>query len=129
MKNFLAVLVTVGVLAASGSVAYYYLYFLPQQNIKSQEDISAIRSVVAPTPEQQKIQQQNYQKSMDAMNARMNEYYNCVLENQKKSSVWLDQKCPTDSSNPSSYLKAMDCRSDAIASAEYEQRFGCTSPF
>jgi hypothetical protein len=52
MKNLLIVTAIIGILAASGSVSYYYAYFLPQRLTQIQEDISAIRAAVNPTPDQ-----------------------------------------------------------------------------
>ena len=64
MKNLLFGVITLGILIASGSVSYYYVFFLPQQTTKEQQDISAIRSEVAPTPDEQNAA---IQKMKDAL--------------------------------------------------------------
>jgi hypothetical protein len=50
MKNVLMASAAIALLIIAGSVAYYFVVFLPQQQSQSQKDISAIRGVIAPTP-------------------------------------------------------------------------------
>ena len=113
---------------ALGSVAYYYAIFLPQQQTQSAKDINAIRSVLAPTPEQQAAQQQAAAKSEEQFRAAMDAYTSCQTAMQKKESVWLDQQCSTDNNDPLGMLKAMDCRSKAMTSSAAKQ-FECKAPW
>jgi len=125
MRTFLLSVITIAILVASGSVAYYYVVFLPQQNLKSQEDLSAIRSVVAPTPEQQKVQQEQELQSWKATENAVNSYTQCLIDMQEKGATWLDQKCPS-ANDP---FDSTNCRLTVMSSAEYQSKFGCKYPF
>ncbi len=114
MKGALAFFVIIGILLASGSVAYYYLYFLPQQNIKTQQDISAIRSVVAPTKAQVQEVEQAY-----------NAYFKCESDMQQKRMDYIDKQCPQSTVNYD-YMKSFKCRSDA--SSEAMKIYSCSQP-
>jgi hypothetical protein len=75
MKTLLAATAVIGILVASGSVAYYYLVLLPQQA----KDISAIRSAVAPTREEVQVQ-------IQAMNSAMECY--------TRQADYVSKQCP-----------------------------------
>ncbi len=115
------------VLLASGSLFYYYVLFLSQQNIKSQQDINAIRNVIAPSPEQQKINQQRAVQSEKVMK----DYLNCQMTWIDKSSAYIQKACPAVSYN---YLDHRSdspwnkCISNAQNSAEYK-KLECPKPY
>ena len=116
--------ITFAILLASGSLFYYYVYFLPLQNIQSQQDINAIRSIIAPTVEQQQVQAQREAQSEKAIN----DYFVCEQNMQKKIEVWLEKQCSSNPNNPMDVLKQMDCRSKAMTSSGAKQ-FECPKPF
>lgn len=71
MKKFLILISIIGIIVVSGSVFYYYIIFLPGQATKSQEDISAIRNVIAPTPAQEQLNE-------EAQEEQANNYENTI---------------------------------------------------
>lgn len=118
---------TLSLLVVSGSIFYYLVIFLPQQNIKNQEDINAIRKVVAPTPEQQKVQKQNSQKSAQDANKKMDEYFACENDMAKKRDAYLKRACPNSDNEPLYILRGSECIDKAMNTPEYKA-FTCEYP-
>ena len=117
MKNLLIFVIIIGIIIVSGTVFYNYVY-LPQQ------DISAIRRVIAPTPAQRQVQQQQEAQSEAQFEKSLNDYFTCQTQMMNKESVWLEKQCPPDSMD---MLKQMDCRGKAMSSAGAKQ-FDCPRP-
>jgi|SRR3989338_2280469 len=124
MKNFL---ITLAVLVAGGSIFYYFVIFMPRQNTQSQQDINAIRSVIAPTAEQQRVQQQRAAQSEKAWI----DYMNCETSMMMKSQNYLNQQCPADPNNPLDSMmpnsKRQQCMTTVQNSTTYKS-FSCQRP-
>lgn len=116
--------VAVALLVASGSIAYYYIYFLPQNQMQSQEDISAIRSVVAPTQEQQ----QAAQKSEAQLEAALNAYMKCLTDMVQKSDTYISAQCGKND-DLSKYMQYFQCSSNIQKTTYYQQHYTCKSPY
>lgn len=117
MKSLGIFMLGIASLIGAGSLFYHYVV-LPQQ------DIRAIRNVVAPTPQQQQAQAQREAQSEKALN----DYFACqasMLTN-PKIEAWLVKQCPSENMD---LIKQMDCRGKAAQSPEYARQFECTRPF
>jgi uncharacterized protein HemX len=126
MKNVLMASAAVALLIIAGSVAYYFVLFLPQQQSQSQKDISAIRRAVAPTPQEQASQQTAMQKSEAQFQAQLNDYENCTMEIMQKGNAYIGQQCPNAMANITDYWK---CSEKVQQSAYYQQHFTCKAPY
>jgi hypothetical protein len=134
MKNSLFLLTIASLAIITASVASYYLIILPRQNTQSQEDINAIRNVIAPTPARQKAQQQQ-----NVINDQVfKEYLDCQFKMQEKSMAYLERQCPdpylsaiknsTNPFDPAIYKEKEACTERVMNSAEYS-KFTCPKPF
>jgi uncharacterized membrane protein (DUF106 family) len=131
MKKTLFLLTIVSLAVITASVASYYLIILPRQNTQSQEDINAIRNVIAPTPAQQKVRQQQAAQS----DINFKKLLECQMEMFEKSMAYLEQQCPynpfsttTNPFDPASYKERDACTERVMNSAEYK-KFTCPKPF
>lgn len=128
-------IITLAILLACGSVFYYYSVFLPQQNIRGQQDINAIRNVIAPTPAQQKVQQQKAIQEQANFEKALDDYSDCQLKMIDKSSEYVQQQCASE--NPQGdWMNILDpnsnynkCKTRVENSAEYESKFTCPRNF
>ena len=127
MKNFLAAVATIALVVIAGSVAYYYVIFLPQQQTRSANDLNAIRSVVAPTPAEQAAQQQATIKAEQDSQAALNAYFACQQSMQPKIDAYLQKQCP-DTGDPLYMIHYSDCAAKAMQTAGYQQ-LQCKNPF
>jgi hypothetical protein len=127
LKYALYIVAILGVTTACGSVSYYYLIFLPQQNAAVQQqstamqrDINAIRNVVVPTPEQRAATNrtmQEVQARIDAMHADD--------ECRAKERAYEDSKCPKPNPNDiNAFFLDSDCRQKAYVEAA--AKFKCS---
>jgi hypothetical protein len=65
------------------------------------------------------------QESLNAWYKSLDEYSECQLEMSSKSEAWLKLQCP----ETQNFFSNMNCRSDAMESAEYQNLYGCKSPY
>src|SRR5262245_6637219 len=122
MKNVLMASVAVALLVAAGSVAYYFVVFLPQQQSQSQRDISAIRSAVAPTAQELAQQQTAAQKDMAQLQAKLDSYLQCITDRTQKGSTYISTQCPDAMTNIVDHWK---CSDKIRQSAYFKEHFTC----
>lgn len=141
MKNWIQIVILLAVLSIAGSVGYYYLYFLPQQALeaqqevtrvqqevaaKSAQDIEAIRKQIAPTEaELRVIQQQNEaqqrindaarEKALIACKVTEAAYNKCMDGLQARVDAYYKEKCGDDYS----------CRMKLSQMGEVSSQFDC----
>ncbi len=126
MKNVLMGTAAIALLIAAGSVAYYFVRFLPHQQSQSQKDISAIRAAVAPTAQEQAQQQAAAQNDMAQLQAKLDSYLKCITDMAQTSSTYIAEQCPSSTTNMIYYWK---CSDKVRQSAYFKQHFTCASPY
>src|SRR5262245_29508021 len=99
MKNFLMASVAVALLIAAGSLAYYFMFFLPQQQSQSQHDISAIRAAVAPTAQELAQQEVAAEKELVQLQVKLDTYMKCITDTTQRSSIYIKEQCPDAMTN------------------------------
>ena len=119
-ENWFKVGLLTVVLLVAVSLSYYYLFYLPQQNINWQK-------ITPLTKEQQKAQQDTANQANIRFNQAMEEYNQCMDQMQEKIETYLTQKCPSNA-DISAVAEQMKCRSNAMDLPEFKQ-FECKSPF
>jgi len=126
-ENWFKIIVAFALIVVSGSLFYYYVYFLPQQNLNSQEDIKAIRSVIAPTQEQLQAQREASRQASDSFDKAMEQYYQCQTEMLNKKNKYIEEQCAAYN-DIFKFKEYRDCASKVTDSASYKQ-FSCQRPF
>ena len=104
MNKAVGVVTIVAIIAVAGSITYYYTVALPQQNAHTQQDISAIRSVIAPTQEEQQTYLNQLSAGLD-----------CI----KRQSETVRAQCHSDSMDLKGYDKWGACV------AKVRQQYSC----
>jgi uncharacterized protein HemX len=122
MKNVLMGTAAIALLIAAGSVAYYFVLFLPQQQSRSERDISAIRAVVAPTPQELAQQQAAAQKDMAQRQAKLDSYLKCITDTTQNGSAYISTQCPDAMT---SMLEHWKCADKVRETAYFKEHFTC----
>ncbi|OGZ95407.1 MAG: hypothetical protein A2847_01455 [Candidatus Sungbacteria bacterium RIFCSPHIGHO2_01_FULL_50_25] len=126
-ENWFKIIVAFALIVVSGSLFYYYVYFLPRQNINSQQDIKAIRNVIAPTQEQLQAQREVSKQASDSFDKAMEQYSQCQTEMLNKQNKYIEEQCAAYN-DIFKFEEYRDCVSKVMDSAGYKQ-FSCQRPF
>ena len=79
-------------LVVAFSVGYYLTIYLPERNNKNEADISAIRDVIAPSPERQNQMDESWEKMKQANDQRMAELYDCIKSTDVAMKAYAEPK-------------------------------------
>lgn len=120
MKSLLILTAIFGIIFISGSVFYYFVIFLPEQESQSQKDIEAIRNVIAPPPPTQKelrAQQDALEKSRVDFNKSLEEWSACQSDILDKQEAEVNAQCPNYMDDPMEWMK---CSGSVRKTSQYQ---------
>lgn len=124
MKELLMLTAIFGIIFICGSVFYYYVVFLPEQESRSQKDIEAIRNVIAPPPPTQQelqVQREIQQKQEADFYKSMEEWNQCQRDILEKQQAEVDSKCKFDmTGGTTGYYEWLDCSTEVRAISKYQ---------
>jgi hypothetical protein len=111
MKKIITIASIISIIVVAFSFFYYFVIFLPKQNIQNQIVISSY--------DKQKNQLLN---SLGQSNKELSSELNCVLDINSKWEALLSQKCPDNSGTDIHFdlSKWINCRANVIESAEFK---------